>query len=73
MKKASSKYRTKQWKIQNELELLGDWSNDNLETDPDINTVIKPIYTEIPIAHDNQNLNSFHQTNVECADSSFNP
>lgn len=73
MKKASSNYRTKRRKIQNELELLGNWSNDDLETEPATDSVIKPFSTEIPIAHDDhQNLNSHYQINVENADSSLN-
>jgi len=72
MKKASSNYRTKRRKIQNELKLLGDWSNDDLETEPDIYCAIKPISPEIPIAHDDQILNSLFQINVENADCSLN-
>lgn len=73
MKKASSNYRTKRRKIQNELELLGNWSNDDLETEPATDSVIKPFSTEIPIALDeHQNLNSHYQINVENADSSLN-
>ncbi|CAI6374982.1 unnamed protein product [Macrosiphum euphorbiae] len=72
MKKASSYYRTKRRKIQNELELLGNWSSDDLATEPDTDCVIKPFSTEIPIAHDDQNLNSLYQINVKNADSSLN-
>ncbi|KAL5241685.1 hypothetical protein ACI65C_009095 [Semiaphis heraclei] len=49
------------------------WSNDDLETEPATDSVIKPFSTEIPIALDeHQNLNSHYQINVENADSSLN-
>lgn len=64
MKKTSSSYRTKRRKIQKELELLGDWSNDNLETEP-ISPEIKTLSTKVSVSHDHQNCNPLNHINAD--------
>lgn len=74
MKKASSSsYRTKRRKIQKELELLGDWSNDTLGTETYMYSVQKPIAAEICIDHEGQNLNQMFEDNENNCLNSYPP
>lgn len=72
MKRVSSSYRTKRRKIQNELEVLGDWSDDscNLEIDPNIYPIQDQFFPEISL-NDSQNINLLDQLNI-VNDGTFN-